>query len=199
MSQDRAIQVVQHGTLLQPQGLHHPLHPFDKPAPRDAVAAEGILSPDNARSQDPLRMVVRGLDPLDRREQPQRRLQRQYVGAQGRRLGIRARATLLQNPLEFARNPVHPSLQGRAVDLAVAERPPVGEQAVNHFQTGSANCVSGSSSIDQLLKITFQVSPANLTQFQREFAGCRHSSDRYRRFPGASRPATPEDLGSCVA
>jgi hypothetical protein len=72
--------------------------------------------------------------------------------------------------LEFTRDPIHPSLQGRTVDLAVAERPPVGEQAVDDFQAGSANCFSGSSSIDQLLKITFQVSPANLTQFQREFA-----------------------------
>ena len=55
-----------------------------------------------------------------------------------------------------SRNSLHPSLQGRTVDLAVAERPPVGEQAVDDFQAGSANGFSGSSSIDQLLKITFQ-------------------------------------------
>ena len=49
-------------------------------------------------------MIVRGLDPLDRREQPQRRIQRQEVGAKGGCLGIRAGATLLQNALEFAHN-----------------------------------------------------------------------------------------------
>jgi hypothetical protein len=49
-------------------------------------------------------MIVRGLDPLDRREQPQRRIQHEEVGAIGGCLEIRAGATLLQNALEFARN-----------------------------------------------------------------------------------------------
>src|SRR5271157_3487848 len=110
------------------------------------------------------------LDPLDRREQPQRRVQSQEVGAKGRSFGIRAGATLLQNALEFARDRVQPSLQARSVQFATAECPPVGEQAFHDLQAYPANCFSGSSSIDQLLKVAFQVRPADLPQFQGQLA-----------------------------
>jgi hypothetical protein len=170
MSHDRSIQVIQHRTFLQPQGLDHRQRPLHELAPRHTVTTEGVLPPQNAQTQDAFRVVVCGLDSLDRREQPQRRVQSQDVGAKGRRLGIRARATLLQNALEFARNRVHPGLQARPVQFAAAERPPVGEQAFLDLQTRSAYCFSGSSSIDQLLKVAFQVGPADLTQFQRQLA-----------------------------
>ena len=111
MSHDRAIQVIHHRTLLQPQGLDHGQHSLNESAPRSAVATKRVLPPQNAQTQDPLRMVVGGLDPFDFREQPQRRVQCQDVGAKGRGLGIRAGATPFQNALEFARNPVHPRFQ----------------------------------------------------------------------------------------
>jgi hypothetical protein len=102
-------------------------------------------------------MVVGGLDSLDRREQPQRRVQSQDVGAKRRRLRIRAGATLLQSGLEFARDRVQPRLQARPVQFAAAELPPVGEEAFDHLLTHPADCFSGSSPIDQLLKIALQV------------------------------------------
>ena len=37
------------------------------------MATEGVFPPQHAQAQDSFRMIVRGLDPLDRREQPQRR------------------------------------------------------------------------------------------------------------------------------
>jgi hypothetical protein len=95
MSYDRAMQIIQHGTFLQPQGLDHGQHPLHEPAPRRAVATEGVLPPQYAQPQDAFRMIVGGLDSLDRREQPQRRVESQDVGAKGRRLGIRAGATLV--------------------------------------------------------------------------------------------------------
>ena len=75
---------------------------------------------------------------------------------------------MLQNTLEFARNRVQPGLQPRSVQFAAAERPPVGEQAFHDIQTHPANCFSGSSSIDQLLKVAFQVGPTDLAQVQRQ-------------------------------
>jgi len=138
MSQDRSIQVIQHRTFLQPQGLDHRQRPLHELAPRHTVTTEGVLPPQNAQTQDAFRVVVCGLDSLDRREQPQRRVHSQDVGAKGRRLGIGARATLLQNALEFPRNRVHPGLQARPVQFTAAERPPVGEQAFHDLQTRSA-------------------------------------------------------------
>ena len=72
MSHDRAMQVIQHRTFLQPQGLDHGQHPLHEPAPRCAVATEGVLPPQHAQAQDPFRMIVRGLDPLDRRVRPEK-------------------------------------------------------------------------------------------------------------------------------
>ena len=131
MSHDRAMQVNQHRTFLQPQGLDHGQHqhPLHEPASPCTVATEGVFPPQHAQAQDSFRMIVRGLDPLDRREQPQRRVQCQEVDAKGGCLGIRAGATLLQNALEFARDRVQPGLQARSVQFATAKCPPVGEQA----------------------------------------------------------------------
>ena len=50
MSYDRAMQVIQHRTFLQPQGLDHGQHPLHEPAPRRAVATEGVLPPQHAQS-----------------------------------------------------------------------------------------------------------------------------------------------------
>src|SRR5271157_3422540 len=72
-------------------------------------------------------------------------------------LGVRARS----GPTELA-GPVGPVRHGG--------KPPVGEQAFHDLQAYPANCFSGSSSIDQLLKVAFQVRPADLPQFQGQLA-----------------------------
>src|SRR5512135_3762713 len=79
MGYDRAIQVIEHRTFLQPQGLYHGQHPLHEPTPRRAVATKGILAPQHAQAEDAFHMVVRGLDTFDRREQPQRRIQCQEM------------------------------------------------------------------------------------------------------------------------
>ena len=43
MGYDCAIQVIEHRTFLQPQGLYHGQHPLHEPTPRRAVATKGIL------------------------------------------------------------------------------------------------------------------------------------------------------------
>ena len=86
MGYDRAIQVIEHRTFLQPQGLYHGQHPLHEPTPRRAVATKGILATQHAQAEDAFHMVVRGLDTFDRREQPQRRIQCQEIGAKGSRL-----------------------------------------------------------------------------------------------------------------
>src|SRR3954451_8102432 len=113
-------------------------------------------------------MVVRRLDSLDRREQPQRRIQRQHVDTKGRRLGIRAAATLLQGGLKFPRHSLDTGLQARPVQFAAAERPPVSKQAFLDLQTHPPNRFSGSSTIDQLLEVALEVRPADLAQFPRQ-------------------------------
>src|SRR5208337_5259788 len=91
-----------------------------------------------------------------------------------------------KTPLEFARNRLQPGLQPRSVQFAAAERPPVGEQAFHGIQTHPANCFSGSSSIDQLLKIAFQVGPADLAQVQWQLV--------------VDRPTVAtDDAGDCLA
>ena len=154
---DRAIQVIQHRTFLQPQRLDHRQHPLHELAPRCAVAADGVLAPQHAQTQNAFRMVVRRFHPLDRREQPQRRIHRQDVGTERRCLAVGAAATLLQDPLEFALDRVQPGLQARSVQFAAAETPPVGEQAIDYLQTDPPDCFSGSSTFDQLPKVALQV------------------------------------------
>ena len=44
MGYDCAIQVIEHRTFLQPQGLYHGQHPLHEPTPRRAVATKGILA-----------------------------------------------------------------------------------------------------------------------------------------------------------
>ena len=62
MGYDRAIQVIEHRTFLQPQGLYHGQHPLHEPTPRRAVATKGILARQHAQAEDAFHMVVRGLD-----------------------------------------------------------------------------------------------------------------------------------------
>src|SRR5208282_4578393 len=62
MGYDRAIQVIEHRTFLQPQGLYHGQHPLHEPTPRRAVATKGILAPQHAQAEDAFHMVVRGFD-----------------------------------------------------------------------------------------------------------------------------------------
>jgi hypothetical protein len=87
--------------------------------------------------------LFEGLDSLDRREQPQRRVQSQDFGATRRRLGIRTEAALLQNALKFTRNRVQPGLLARSVSFAAVDCPPVGGEAFHDLQTYSVNCFSG--------------------------------------------------------
>ena len=116
-------------------------------------------------------MVVCGLDSLDRREQPQRRVQTpRRWRKRSPPWNPRSEQPCSKTPWSSRANRLHPGLQARPVQFAAAERPPVREQAFHDLQTHSADRFSGSSSIDQLLKVAFQVGPADLTQFQRQLA-----------------------------
>lgn len=168
MSHNNAMQVIQNRLFPQPQRLDHGEHPLREAVPRRALAAEGVLAPEHAHAQGPLRVVVRRLPPFHGREQPQRRIQLQDIGAKGRRLGIRAAAAPLQHPLEFARDRLQPGPQSRSVHFAAAELPPIGEEAFHHLQAGPPNCIGGPSSIDELLEVSLQMGPADLTALQRQ-------------------------------
>ena len=73
MSYDCPIQVIQHPAFLQRRGLDHGQHPLHEPAPDRAVATKSVLAPQHAQAQDAFRMVVRGINALDRCEQPRSR------------------------------------------------------------------------------------------------------------------------------
>jgi len=88
-------------------------HPFRESASRLVVATERALPPEHpAAAEDPLGKIVRRLDPLAPREQPQSRIQRQQVLAEGRRLRVGAATTRLQRGAEVAGDGV----QRRLVD-----------------------------------------------------------------------------------
>ena len=75
-----------------------------------------------------------------------------------RRLGIlRNEQPCSGVPWSSCVNRAQPGLQPRSVQFAATERPPVGEQAFHDLQTYPANCFSGSSSVNQFLKVAFQV------------------------------------------
>ena len=78
MGDDRAIQVIQYRTFLQPQGLD-----YGQSAPQtDTPPCCGNQRRSSARArlaQNAFHMVVRGLDTFDRCEQPQRRIQCQEI------------------------------------------------------------------------------------------------------------------------
>jgi hypothetical protein len=55
MSDQRVVQVAEVRAALQPPRLHHGQHPLHEPAPRRALAPEGVLPPQHATAQHPLR------------------------------------------------------------------------------------------------------------------------------------------------
>ena len=166
MGYDRAIQVIEHRTFLQPQGLYHGQHPLHEPTPRRAVATKGILAPQHAQAEDAFHMVVRGLDTFDRREQPQRRIQCQEIVKRSppwnprrsnlapKHLGVRVQSdpTGLAAPVGPVRRggtptsrrtgiPRHPDPPGQLLQRVLLDRP-ASESRVsggpNRFGAGSA-------------------------------------------------------------
>ena len=132
MSHDRAMQVNQHRTFLQPQGLdhgqHQHQHPLHEPASPCTMATEGVFPPQHAQAQDSFRMIVRGLDSLDRREHPN-------AGYSAKRLTqkVAALESAQERPCSkmpwSSRDRVQPGLQARSVQFATAKCPSVGEPA----------------------------------------------------------------------
>ena len=144
-----------HRTFLQPQVCTTVTSAprTDTPPP---VATKGILAPQHAQAEDTFHIVVRTLDTFDLHEQPQRRIQCQEIRAKGRRLGSR-RSNLAPKHLGVRVQsdhrtcaPVSPVRRGGTPTVATD---------IPLIQTHPANCFSESSSIDQLLKVAFQVSP----------------------------------------
>jgi len=75
----RLRQIVHDRTPHQLQRLHRRHDPLHEPADPYAVRALALLPPHHRRPKHPLRMIVRRLDPPDRREGLQRRIQVQHV------------------------------------------------------------------------------------------------------------------------
>src|SRR5271157_6561908 len=58
MSHNRAMQAIEHRTVLQSQD--HGQHTLDETSSRRAVATEGVLPPQRGQEEDAFRMIVRG-------------------------------------------------------------------------------------------------------------------------------------------
>src|SRR6266446_7266346 len=167
MSHQCLMEVIHHLALLQPQGLHHSQYPLRKAATRLTVIAKGVLPPQHTGTQQPLDVVVRRLDTLHCREQPQGGVQRQHVSAKRRHLRIGACATALQRLLEFLNHRFHTRLQCGTRPRTLAEVPPQPEYVLDRLQPRLTDCYRRATAIDTLLKITLQVRPAKLPQVQR--------------------------------
>ena len=79
------LQIVDHASLLQAQGLYGGEHAFGEAATRFAVTAEGTPPPQHRGTQGPFGGIVRRLDPLMTHKSPQRRFPRCQIAAQCRR------------------------------------------------------------------------------------------------------------------
>ncbi len=109
--------------------------------------------------------------PLQRREQPQRRIQRQQVGGSTPPPSVSAQLHPCSKTSRFPRiHPLDPGLQAGPVQFAAAKRPPVREQAFHDLQAHPPDRFSGPSAIDQLLEVALEVGPADLSPFQRQLA-----------------------------
>src|SRR6266446_6748511 len=140
MSHQCLMEVIHHLALLQPQGLHHSQYPLRKAATRLTVIAKGVLPPQHTGTQQPLDVVVRRLDTLHCREQPQGGVQRQHVSAKRRHLRIGACATALQRLLEFLNHRFQTRLQCGTRPRTLAEVPPQPEHVLDRLQPRLTDC-----------------------------------------------------------
>src|SRR5713226_6526814 len=124
MREQRLVQELQHGTLLQPQGLHDGEDALDEAAAVFTMTTERVLSPQHARAQQALDMIVGRLDTFFACKGPQRRLDGQQVVAKGRYLGILAGAPQLQPLMESLAHRRDLSLQLRTAQASATESVP---------------------------------------------------------------------------
>src|SRR5579859_7029187 len=125
MCNQRLVQVAHDWQTLQPTRLHYRQHPLHEAATTLAVTAKGILPPQHAATQHPLRVVIGWLDAFGHYETPHRRQQLQHVGAERRRLRLGAAATGFEHTLKLTCWAVESLLQCLSVATAAAEQMPL--------------------------------------------------------------------------
>src|ERR1700675_119775 len=164
MGEQRLIQKLQSGPLLQPQGLDHSQDALDEAATRFAMTPKCILAPQHTRAQEAFDVVVRRLNTVFARKSPQSWFYGQHVGAKGRRLAVQASAPSLQ-PLT-QRLPYQGDLLVKCAPAhaSTAESVPQREYHVHRAQTHLTHVFGIAAAVYQFLEIPLQMGPAQLPQ-----------------------------------
>lgn len=151
---------------LETAGLHDGEDSFREAGSPLTTGAEAPLPPEDPPPQNALGMVVRGLDPFAAKEGPESGLQVQEVLAKGCRLIIREPRTAFQEYLEILPNPSHRMLESGSVYSSRLEVIPDREEVTRKLLEFVSDFGRLASPIDQLLKVTDQMRPANLAEPQ---------------------------------
>jgi hypothetical protein len=149
---------------LQATGLNDGEDPLRESGATLTARAEAPLSPEDALSQNALGVVVRRFYPFAAKECPECRFQVEEVLAKGGRLVIVDLGTTFHENLEILPDPSHRMLESRPIDSSRLEVIPDREEVTCELFGFMSDLGRLTSSIDQLLEIPGQMSPADLAE-----------------------------------
>ena len=158
--------VIQNVTALLPTGCDHSQHSFHESASMHTIGPAAYPPPDHCMAQRPFDRVVRRRDSLDACEAPETFLDLEKLESCRRRLHARAHRPFLKGLLHLAPQAAHPPLKGTPRQGSVAYSVPVAEQPVRQRKQPLPNCLTVATSVDHCLKVSAEMSPADLS------AGC---------------------------
>lgn len=157
-------------SALEAEGLHDREEAFDKAAAAVACAAERVFAPEDAFAKNPFGVIVGRFDIFLDQEGPGSFLQVSQIRAEGGD-GVRgAAATAFEKSVEISNDgqkSIHqllPRTRGRILRIAsAAEGVPRFEDAANDLESVAADGLARAAAIEALLKVAFEVSPADLS------------------------------------
>jgi hypothetical protein len=157
------MQIVEHAFTLQSSRLHDGKDPLDEAAAGVADATETSPPPEDCPAQHPLHEVVGRLDAFDAREGPHCGFQLEQVLAKGYHgLFFAENPPFDEKLVHLVGNPIQVGLQFCSRRSPFLKGMPRGKDLFDDLQPSSADPDAGTGTINDLLKIAFQVGPANL-------------------------------------
>jgi hypothetical protein len=148
--------------LTSTEALHSRQHPLDETTAFVTAAPLRTLPPQDAPTQHALGVVVGRFDPFDAGKGPQRRSQRQQIGAETLQLAQPAALSHSQRLFQALTHGSQFCLQFWSVPRPVPEAMPAGDQFAHDFQAGLAEALCGPRTLCPFLEVSLQVSPTDL-------------------------------------